>query len=56
MAKKKNVNKRRNTELKSNYKNPDETLWGKIILWILVVGFAGLIVAGAIVMIIQSFN
>jgi len=53
MSKKKNV---RNVDNQNQYKNPEETLWGKIVLWILVIGFAGLIVFGAIAAIINNFT
>ena len=34
------------------FKNPTETIWGKIIVWILVLGFVGSIVGGIILLII----
>ncbi len=30
------------------FKNPSETWWGKTIIWVLLIGFVGLIFVGAI--------
>lgn len=38
----------------SSYKNPNDTWWGKLILWVLLIGFAALIIVGAIVAIINN--
>ncbi|MFA5560713.1 MAG: hypothetical protein WC964_02945 [Acholeplasmataceae bacterium] len=29
----------------TSYKNPSETVWGKIILWLIIFGMAGLILS-----------
>lgn len=41
---------------KRDYKNPVESAWGKIIIWVLIFGMAGLVLIGSIVTIIQAFK
>jgi|GEM_PF-1643565 len=36
------------TKKKQTYNNPVETLWGKIIVWILLFGMVGLIIISSI--------
>ncbi len=38
----------------TSYKNPSETVWGKIILWLIIFGMAGLIIVSLILAIISS--
>lgn len=52
MSKKKLTNKQpaKNAETKSrDYRNPAETIWGKIIIWTLLLGMVGGVVFGLIV-------
>ncbi len=44
---KKNLSKQK-IEKKSNYKNPMDTVWGKLIVWLLIISMLGAIVIGVI--------
>lgn len=35
------------------FNNPLETIWGKIIVWVLIFGFAGLIIASVIIALVS---
>lgn len=60
MSKKdKNVKKNKqvvtkNENEKRDYKNPVDSIWGKVLIWILLFGMFGLVVITAIVAIVQN--
>lgn len=60
MSKKdKNVKKNKqvvtkNGNEKRDYKNPVDSIWGKVLIWILLFGMFGLVVITAIVAIVQN--
>lgn len=37
-----------------NYKNPVESFWGKLVIWILLFGMVGMIIVGTIWAIIEA--
>lgn len=53
MADKKN---KKQLPKKKTYVNPTEKLWGKIVIWALVVAMVGTIIVGAIITIIEYFG
>lgn len=44
-----------NKETKT-YKNPSETLWGKIIIWFLLIGMVGTVIVGLIIALINALK
>lgn len=58
MSKKdKNVKKNKQVVTKNekpDYKNPIDSIWGKVLVWILLFGMFGLVVITAIVAIVQN--
>ncbi|HKL95201.1 MAG TPA: hypothetical protein VJ845_02100 [Haploplasma sp.] len=58
MSKKdKNVKKNKQVVTKNekrDYKSPIDSIWGKVLIWILVFGMFGLVVITAIVAIVQN--
>lgn len=40
---------------KRDYKNPADSVWGKIIIWVILFGMVGTVIAGLIGLIIQLF-
>lgn len=58
MSKKdKNVKKNKQVVTKNekrDYKNPIDSIWGKVLIWILLFGMFGLVVITAIVAIVQN--
>lgn len=57
MSKKDKNVKKQNIEKseKRDYKNPVESIWGKIIIWFLIFGMFGLVVIGSIWAIVDKF-
>lgn len=53
-AKKTNQPAKTDKTRSASYKNPSETIWGKIILWLIIFGMAGLIIVSLILAIISS--
>lgn len=54
-VKKTQVSKKDNKQTKEqSFKNPTETLWGKIIVWFLIIGTIGLVFVSLIMAIIQN--
>ena len=54
--KRKNVNNARsnkNTKEIKNYRNPIETVWGKVIVWALLIGMVGTVIIGLIIALIN---
>lgn len=48
-------NKSKKTDLdKKEYKNPVETKWGKITIWILLFGMIGIVIISAVWVIVQA--
>ena len=37
-----------------NYKNPVESFWGKLVIWILLFGMVGMIIVGTVWAIIEA--
>jgi hypothetical protein len=57
MSNKNKVKQNKKLETKSNkvsYKNPSDTVWGKIVLWALIFGMAGSVIVGLILALINS--
>ena len=50
----KNNAKHSETPKKQHYLNPLETWWGKVIIWVLLMGMVGAIIIGFIVSIISG--
>ena len=57
MSRKTRSKKQSNKEVeKKTYKNPVDSLWGKIIVWILIVGMLGTVIIGLIVALVNALS
>lgn len=46
---------KKNVKEQREYRNPADTKWGKGIIWVLIFGMGGLIIASGIAAIVQLF-
>ena len=59
-AKNKNVKNKQNPQIKEKtnpvpvFKSPGETLWGKIVIWVLAIGFIAAIVVSVVFLILNN--
>jgi len=55
VSKNKSNKPKQKIEKKPSYKNPIDTIWGKTLVWILIIAMLGAIVIGAIYALLSLF-
>lgn len=56
MSKKNSSKKVEKVEDKQSYRNPIETIWGKVLVWFLIVGMVGVVIVGVIMAIYEALK